>query len=78
MPNLNQITRLLEAAEAMTSLLTHHQAELASGQEPLVFTAVDTYVELQEAAVELRQAIELDSAPHPENEQSGVEDAPSY
>lgn len=62
MPNLNQITRLLEAAEAMTSLLHDHTAELASGQGPLVFTAADTYVELQEAAIELRHAIELSNA----------------
>lgn len=63
MPNLNQITRLLEAAEAMTSLLQNHQAELAAGQEPLVFTAVDTYVELQEAATEMRKTIELGFQP---------------
>lgn len=62
MPTLNQITRLLEAAEAMTSLLHNHTAELAAGQEPLVFTAADTYMELQEAAGELRHAIELDDA----------------
>lgn len=63
MPTLNQITRLLEAAEAMTSLLHNHTAELAAGQEPLVFTAADTYMELQEAAFDLRKTIEMGFQP---------------
>lgn len=56
-PTLNQVVRLLEAAEAMSSLLTDHTDELARGEDPLVFTALDVYVELQEAATDLRQTL---------------------
>ena len=45
---------LLEAAEAMVSLLRDHQDEIARGEAPHVFTALDAYVELQESAQALR------------------------
>lgn len=45
---------MLEAAEAMVSLLRDHQDEIARGEAPHVFTALDAYVELQESAQALR------------------------
>lgn len=51
---LARAAALLEAAEAMIGLLRDHTDELARGEAPHVFTALDAYVDLQEAAQALR------------------------
>lgn len=55
-------TRLLDAAETMTTYLNAHTDELARGEQPHVFTATDAYAQLQQAARELRHGLELAEA----------------
>ena len=54
--------RLLDASDTMTTYLGQHQAELARGEQPHVFTATDAYAQLQEAAEQLRHGLELAQA----------------
>ena len=54
--------RLLDASDTMTTYLGQHQAELARGEPPHVFTATDAYTQLQEAAEQLRHGLELSVA----------------
>lgn len=53
---------LLDASDTMTTYLGQHQAELARGEQPHVFTATDAYTQLLEAAEELRHGLELAQA----------------
>lgn len=57
--------RLLEASESLNNMLGDNHQALAAGDAPLIKTAADILVELQEATVELRHAIELGEALNP-------------
>lgn len=54
--------RLLESSEAMTTYLNAHQAELAAGEEPHIFTATQAYADLQQASQDFRHGLELAEA----------------
>lgn len=61
-PLVDLALRLLESSEAMTTYLNAHQAELAAGEEPHIFTATQAYADLQQASQDFRHGLELAEA----------------